>query len=171
MPRIKEIISKYLNDKKYKGIIIMAMAGILLIAFSSFMPEKKEKSQKPEINFSIETIRNKKEKELEEFLEKIDGVSSLSVMISYKDSGTTAYSFNSVSEEGEEERKKENEMVIRKENGNEYPITERITLPEIKGITVICEGKKGMEAKLSRAVSAAAGADIHSVEVIINERN
>ncbi len=171
MPRIKEIISKYLKDKKYKGIIIMAMAGILLIAFSSVMPEKEEKKIKPETNFSIETVRKQKEKELAEFLNKIDGVSSCRVMISYKDSGTTLYSFNSISEEGEEDKRKENEMVIRKENGNEYPITEKISLPNIKGVTVICEGKKGMESKLSRAVSAAAGADIHSVEVIINERN
>ncbi len=171
MPRIKEIISKYFKDKKYKGIIIMAMAGILLIAFSSVMPEKEEKKVKHETNLSIETVRKQKEKELAEFLEKIDGVSSCRVMISYKDSGTTAYSFNSISEEGKEEKRKENEMVIRKENGNEYPIAEKITLPQIKGVTVICEGEKGMEVKLSRAVSAAAGADIHSVEVIINERN
>ena len=92
-------------------------------------------------------------------------------MISYKNSGSVTYSFNSAVSEGGDDKKKENEMVIRKENGNEYPVTEKISLPEIDGVSVICEGRKGMEITLSKAVSSASGADIHNVEVIINERN
>jgi len=36
---------------------------------------------------------------------------------------------------------------------------------------MILISKKGMEIKLAKAVSAAIGAEIHNVEVIINERN
>lgn len=171
MLRIKEIFSKYAGDKKYQGIFVLALAGIFLICFSSLFTEKE--AEKPEINaaLDIEEFRKKKEKELEEFIERIDGVSSCRVMISYKDSGTTLYSFNSISSQENEGERKENEMVIRREDGNEYPITEKTNVPEIRGITVIADGNKGMEVKLARAVSGAAGADIHNVEVIINERN
>lgn len=171
MPGIKELVSKYLKNKKYKGIIIMAVAGISLIALSSVLPAKKIQDVQSETTFDIEVLRKEKEKEVADFLRRIDGVNSCRVMISYKDSGTASYSFNSVTSEGGEDRRAENEMVIRKQDGNEYPVTEKISVPAIKGVTVICEGKRGMEVKLSRAVSAAVGADIHSVEVIINERN
>ena len=167
MPGIKEVFLKYIKDKKYKGIIIMAAAGLLLVALSYSAPPKKEEIKETYFTFDAEEIRIKKEKELAGFLNKIDGISDCRVMIAYKDSGTAMYGFNVKNGD----KTNEKEMVIRKENGKEYPVTEKISLPEIKGVTVICEGRKDMEAKVSRAVSAALGTDIHNVEVIINERN
>lgn len=171
MPRITETIKKYIKDKKYKNIIILGIAGLLLISLSALFPKEGKTDTIKESDFDIENYRKLKEKELKSFILKIDGVLDCSVMISYKDKGTTLFSFNSVTSLEKEEEKKESEMVIRRENGDEYPVTERITLPEIAGITVIADAKKGMEIKLAKAVSAAIGAEIHNVEVIINERN
>ena len=171
MPRIKEVFLKYFKDKRYKAIIILALAGIFLISLSSFLPEDKAETKNYEAAFDIEKFRKDKEKELENFIGKIDGISSCRVMISYKDSGSTTYSFNSMTSSDKEEQKRETEMVIRRTDGNEYPVTEKITGPEINGVTVIANGRKGLEIKVAKAVSAGLGADIHNVEVIINERN
>lgn len=164
MPRITDIFLKYLKDKNMKSVLILALAGIFLISLSFF---PKESSKKEKTDFSIEEYRIKKEKELENFILKIDGVKKCEVMISFKDKGTTSFSYNkSTSEE-----KDENEMVVVRSSGDEIPVTEKVTLPEISGITVISDAVKGMETTLSRAVAAAAGTGIHNVEVIINERN
>ena len=67
MPMIKEILSGYFN-KKYKGIVIMAAAGILLVAFSSLYTDKKPEIKENYVITDVESLRKKKEKELEEFL-------------------------------------------------------------------------------------------------------
>ena len=120
---------------------------------------------------NIEAYRKEKESEVKKFIENIDGISSCKVMISYKDSGSTLYSYNSSAVLEREESKKENQIVLRKEEGNEYPVAEKIITPEAAGVTVICNGKKGLEITVARAVSAGLGIEIHNVEVIINERN
>ena len=170
MPRIKELFLKYIKDKKYTGIIILCLLGIFLIAFSGSYSYEKPK-EKIEPHFEYESIRKIKEKELEAFIEKIDGISSCRVMISYKDSGSVSYSYNSITETKDEQERKESEIVIRRTDGNEYPVTEKTTAPEINGVSVIANGKKGLEIKIAKAVSAGLGADIHNVEVIINERD
>lgn len=166
MPRIADIFIKYTKDKKIRNIFLPAVIGILLVAIS-FMPSDKQNEKENPEAFSIEEYRKEKEKELKSFITKIDGIEKCSVMISYRDSGTTVFSYNRKTTDEKEEA----EIAMLRENGDEHPVTEKISLPEISGITVIADGKKGMEIMLARAVSAAVGTGIHNVEVIINERN
>ena len=170
MPRIADIFKKYLKDKKARSVFLPAVIGILLVTLS-FFPMGKVSEKEEKEGFSIEKYRKEKEKELKNFICGIDGVEKCSVMISYKDSGTTLFSYNRSSADEKDEKREESEIAVVRKNGEEYPVTERVSLPEIAGITVIADAKKGMEVMLSEAVSTAVGTEIHNVEVIINERN
>ena len=170
MQRISEIL-KTLAKKANRKILLLAGAGILLLLAGSFVSpssggEKKE--EKKEIN--MEEVRRKKETELEKFLDKIDGVSECSVMIAYRDGGSRKYGKNIKNSSAQGGGSFDEQIVMMRSGGEEYPVEEREEMPEIKGVTVIAAGGGEIAPTVARAVKSALGVEIHKIEVIINEK-
>ena len=151
-------LKKLYGNKKALIIVVLAVLGIVLMLIPG------GKKEEPAKNYRISdqsAMKSREEKRLIGFLEKIEGVEKVSVMISYEDSGRVIYGYNN--------SENRNEMVIRKENGAEVPVEERFLYPSVSGVSVIYRGDKNKKITVARAVSSATGAEIHNIEVVVNE--
>lgn len=169
MRRLFRIAKKLTESKNNRRIILLAAAGILLLVIGS-LPQKDNKKLPSAPETDIEEIRRKKETELKRFLEKIDGVSDVYVMISYKNCGSKSYGRNVKTASSQSEENTDSQIAMQRTGGDEKPVEERRELPEIKGITVIAAGSAQSAETILRAASGASGAEIHKIEVIINEK-
>lgn len=147
------------KNKKTAVIAISALLGIVLMLAPAGGGKRKEYEK--EIR-DMTAFKTREEKRLSDFLEEIEGVNEASVIIAYRDSGRKVYGFN-FSGNG-------SEMVIRREGGDELPVEEGELFPGVEGVSVVYTGNPSKKITVARAVSSATGAEIHNVEVVVNEK-
>ena len=167
--QIKKFIPEFLKIPKIRKIIFLGGVGILLLLFAAVPSSSEKKDNKSSEYPNISDIKEKAEKEAEKFLLKIDSVSEADVMISYSDSGRKDYGKNIKTTGKEGENSSDSQIAIKRSGSSEEAIEERFVMPEIKGVSVIIRGDKNCISSVARAVSAGLGAEIHKVEVIVNE--
>ncbi len=168
----KPYAENLLKNKKIPLIIFIGLLGMLLIAFGSFAKptEKKEDTAK---EFEAENLYET-EKELAEFLGKINGAGEVRVMVSM-DSGKESVfaldtSENSSKSNGEkEEIKKTDEHIIIKTGSNENGLELKKIYPKIRGIAVICSGGNSPVIKEQITSLLCALFDINSTQVSVAE--
>ena len=116
------------DKKKEKLIYILVMCIILFIAFSYiFKEEPKEATSQniPDINNSSNNL----ETEIENILSKIEGVSNVSALVTYENSGIIYPLY--------EENK---EVVYNEENGNKNVVVEYTKSPTVSSIIIVADG-------------------------------
>ena len=156
---IKNLPERIKKDKRVLFGALIAILGVMLM----LIPVKKDEKEKIQPEFyDVSSLKREEEKRISAFLERIQGVDEAWVMISYKDSGGVVYGYNTSDERSE--------MVIRRENGDEMPVEEKKLFPTVSGVSVIYRGNPGKKITVARAVSSATGAEIHNVEVVVNEK-
>ncbi len=120
------------------------------------------------------------EKKLENILSKIDGVGKVKVLITYSETSEVVAMYNenqkeSMTEEtdtgGGERKIKEvdnnREIIFKEENGEKYPVTQKVVLPKIEGAIVTAEGARNSEIKtcIIQAIEVATGLATHKIQV------
>ena len=170
MQRIKEIYKKLIK-KSGRKTVFLAAAGIALLLAGSLTPQPaKQVKTKTGNSPDMEEVRKKTEKELEVFLNKIEGVSDADVMIAYRDSGSVKFGKNIKSNSSQGGSAYDSQIVMKRSGGEESPVRERDEMPGIKGVAVIARGRAEIAPTVERAVKSALGVEIHKIEVIMNEK-
>ena len=154
--------------KSPKALIIMGIFGIFLIGVSSvFGGEKKEtETVKSTINFSEEDYCEDLENKVKRIVTDITGDKKPTVVVTLK-SGIK-YSYADSLKEDDESRTGENSeeisksssktyITVKTRDGGEEPLIVTYTMPEIRGVAVICDGGDDDEIgeKIKNAVTAA----------------
>ena len=156
--------------KKGKAIMILSVAGILLIGFSSFVPKKQTDSVK---NVSInevdaEQYRLSLQEQIKKTVVSITGDSKASVVITLETS--VRYSYASETEENKNNRKENDKsdstlgvktsyITVKTDSGAEQALLVTQYMPEIRGVAVVCNGgnDKQINQSVTDAVTAALG--------------
>lgn len=144
------------KNNKMKGIVVLGLLGMLLILLSEVIPsftgKKSEKSQAPAESAvsSVTTYKEQAENALSAIISKIDGVGKCAVMITFETSAENVYAYNSTSEYGEKNEKREYNYVIIEDQNKQEPIVVKEIQPKVKGVIVVCEG--GENSKVQAAV-------------------
>lgn len=140
------------------------------------------KSQADLVNSNnVDVLNNDLEKRLENILSKVDGVGSVSVMISYASTSEIIPMYNltedtTVTQETDStggkrtinESDSKKEIIYKEDSGVKQPVTQTVISPKITGVIVICEGGDNptTKAKVTSAVEAVTGCSSHKIQVL-----
>ncbi len=154
-------------------MIMVGLVGILLLMLGG--GEDKESSKQSEAIPQMSAQHTNHSKEIEKMLLQIPGVSKASVFISYEDNGKTEYAYDykgdiSKKEENQIQENTDNQMVIMRKSGEEYPVVVRQIHPTIKGVAIIVQGDEtaDLKYKVYHAAKSALGIEAYKIEVIVN---
>lgn len=165
-----------LENLKKPNLRYMAAAlavGIALLALSAASPNtkvKKEQSEKEQTTLSEQCLQT--EKRLKSAVEKVKGISDVTVFITYENTGirkTAANSTSSVtSSDGSTTASSEETAVMKKQSASEEPFVNEEVLPRVRGVLIVAKGAGDDEinAKITDAVSAVLGVPIHKVKIL-----
>ncbi|MBQ8004401.1 MAG: hypothetical protein IJ299_04845 [Oscillospiraceae bacterium] len=152
---------------KYKYILLVIVAGLLLMVFPSGEKNDSDDHKKESFNLSVF------EREVERALSECEGVGRCKVMLSVN-SGTE----NVFANEERESRRKDESMtesdidtkpsIMSEKSGGETPVLIKELYPEFRGAVVICDGADSavLREKVSDAVAALTGLRHDRISVI-----
>jgi stage III sporulation protein AG len=184
------------NKKKIENLVVFLIILIItIIAINTIWKDdrKKENQNNNDTGYKmlasdniIQTNMNRAEYEynleenLENILQKINGVGKVSVLITYSESSQIVAMYNENSKESSTEEIDKNggtrkinqsdsskDIIYKEENGEKVPVTQKLVMPKIEGAVVIAQGAESSEIKASiiQAVEAATGLPTHKIQV------
>ena len=147
---------------KYKYACLVLLIGIGLMLF----PLHEEAAPVQDVNKESEATM---EERLENILSRVDGVGSVTVLLSLKEGPQYTYQTDehSVTEDRQQDCERET-VLIRNENGGESPIITHTRYPVYEGAVVVCEGADNASVRLYvvNAVSDLTGLGSDKISVI-----
>lgn len=167
----KAAVEKIKNNKKIFLILIVGLAGILLITLDSFDTKRSddmETYQEPTQKVDFDVYEEK----LEAFLENINGVSGVDVMLTFDSSAESVYAVDSEqsesnADENKLERKYKYEHIIVKNGSQENGLKQREIYPKVRGVAVICVGGNNPIIKEQIVSAVSALFDINSNQISV----
>lgn len=180
MNKLKEIFK---NKKIENLIFLLIILVITLVLINTILggDKKEEKDFSNEIGVEFANNKNAEdgnlEKKLENILEKIEGVSNVSVLITYSESSSIVPVYNESENKSKTEEKDAGggtriaETTDSKKDvltfGTSSIVTEKTIMPKIEGAIIIAKGTKNTNVKTNiiSAVEAVTGASIHKIQV------
>ena len=173
-----ETIKNIKKDKsKEKLIYILILLIILFIAVSLIFDDDKENN--PQLNDTLNSIGNVSnvnneksyfidiENRLATILNKIEGVSEVSVMMTFSNDSTLNPIYNIKEEEKDGNVTTEKEVVYNEEDNGKVLATQTIEMPKIEAVVIVGNGLDNinMKTKVIEAVSNLTNVGIHKVVV------
>lgn len=195
--KIKQIIAKgegVDNKKKIENLaVFLVILIITLVAINIIWngnkktnPEEDEKDTSKKLAMeTIETANNLNSKndlsmQLEEILEKIDGVGKVKVLITYSQTNEIIPMYNEETSQKDTEEKDTSggtrkvietdvskEIIYEENSGSKVPITQSIVSPKIEGAIITAQGAGNatVKANIVQAVEAVTGIASHKIQV------
>ncbi len=166
-------IKNFLNENKNKKTLLILAAGligIIFILFSEAFPEKEADSVAKEIFVTDISEREKiLESRIGEAVSKIKGAGKTYVTITFESSEEKFYAKNFSDSIRENEKEKEEEIVVIDGKNGEEPIYLKTDEPKIRGVLIICEGGANPLIKEKIIEGVCALLDISSNKVSVAE--
>ncbi len=195
--KIKQIIAKgegVDNKKKIENLaVFLVILIITLVAINIIWngnkkttPEEDEEDTSKKLAMeTIETANNLNSKndlsmQLEEILEKIDGVGKVKVLITYSQTNEIIPMYNEETSQKDTEEKDTSggtrkvietdvskEIIYEENSGSKVPITQSIVSPKIEGAIITAQGAGNatVKANIVQAVEAVTGIASHKIQV------
>lgn len=169
MDKIKLDLKKWgVCIRKYRHSVLILVLGIVLMCLPfDFMSGKKE-TLTPEELTTPEGETDRLEEELENILAQIDGIGSVSVLLSIETGFEHVYQKNTQERVSDGTREEEQQVALISQSGGEAPLEVRTTYPTYKGAVVVCQGADKASVKLAviQAVSSLTGLKMDRITVI-----
>ena len=140
--------------KKHKNkiiVIILVLAGVLLILFSSIKLDKNDSKNE----FSATTYTKELEKKIESFLKDVDGIKNARVILTLECSSEHIYAKNDASYD-----------YFVSSNGNLVEITE--VFPVVRGVAIACTNGDDdyVKMKVTEIISGYLGISSNRIKII-----
>lgn len=160
-------ILKKVNIDRQKLIIILGIAALALILVSAIIPKNSRQQPAPEQEeFSAEEFCARTEQRLEEFLEDIDGVGRVKVMINVAGSQKYIYASEGRQSRSENKSEEETKYVMIGSGSDKSALVETVRSPEITGVVVACTGDSPqVREQVYRTAAAALGIQTSKIYV------
>lgn len=155
-------------------ILVIIVTGVLLLLLScSGLSGQKEGADEEKRNAPVQeaaetdldTYREEMETQVKQILEKVDGVGSVSVMLTLKASREkVTLKDNSLSGDKSEEES----VLVEDENNSTSPYVVQEVEPEIEGILVVCSGgdRPVIQREIIAGISALFPVESHKIKVM-----
>ncbi|MBR2785792.1 MAG: hypothetical protein IKD74_07425 [Clostridia bacterium] len=177
-----ETMKNILKDKKKKKenmIFIAVLLVVLLISINYIFSDTKKEQKGIEIdNNTNEKVDNNTqsqntntlEERLTQIINQVDGISDVSLIINYKDSGQSEYVFNTketIAEEGNV-LNLEKEVAYNESSGQKSAIKTTQNNPQIEGVIIVARGIENSEnkQKIQSAIASLLGIASYKVQVL-----
>lgn len=166
---MNETVKKLANKiKNPKILLVVGLAGIMLIALSSFTGSKTAKTKLPSggAEITAEEYRVALENNIKEIVKGITGDKSATVVVtlesgikySYADTneGSSADKTENNSKSTSSENK-QSYITVKTADGGEQALLVTAEMPEVRGVAVVCKGgdDDSLNEKIKNAVTAA----------------
>lgn len=169
-----EFIKKILSDKKIP-VIALAVIGLILILIA-YIPSKKNNSS-IESSFDESTYVSDLEKKIGEIVSSIYGAGKCEVMINIISTTESVYvkenkkHYNS-SDTNSTTETEDSVLTMTDGEGNQYAVVTKQIMPEIGGVTVVCDGGDDTKVRINviDAVSTVLGIGSNKVCVIAKSK-
>ncbi len=155
---------------KYKYVLLVALAGVLLLLWPGPTPmaELTEKSAAPERSgedlFQLQTL----ERRLETALSQVEGAGEVSVVLTRKETPRQVVAQDGAATEGGGETRREaTTVLVSKGSGAQEPVKLQEVAPAYQGALVVAQGGSDPQVKLSltQAVSALTGLGADQISI------
>ena len=177
-----ETMKNILKDKKKKKenmIFIAVLLVVLLISINYIFSDTKKEQKGIEIdNNTNEKVDNNTqsqntntlEERLTQIINQVDGISDVSLIINYKDSGQSEYVFNTketIAEEGNV-LNLEKEVAYNESSGQKSAIKTSQDNPQVEGVIIVAKGIENSEnkQKIQSAIASLLGIASYKVQVL-----
>ena len=177
-----ETMKNILKDKKKKKenmIFIAVLLVVLLISINYIFSDTKKEQKGIEIdNNTNEKVDNNTqsqntnslEERLTQIINQVEGISDVSLIINYKDSGQSEYVFNTketIAEEGNV-LNLEKEIAYNESSGQKSAIKTSQNNPQIEGVIIVAKGIENSEnkQKIQSAIASLLGIASYKVQVL-----
>lgn len=177
-----ETMKNILKDKKKKKenmIFIVVILVVLLISINYILSDTKKEQKETEIenNTSKQVDNNSKaqspndlEERLTQIINQVEGISDVSLIINYKDSGQSEYVFNTketIAEEGNV-LNMEKEVAYNESSGQKSAIKTSQNNPQIEGVIIVARGieNSNNKQKIQSAIASLLGIASYKVQVL-----
>lgn len=177
-----ETMKNILKDKKKKKenmIFIVVILVVLLISINYILSDTKKEQKETEIenntskqvdNSSKAQSPNDLEERLTQIINQVEGISDVSLIINYKDSGQSEYVFNTketIAEEGNV-LNMEKEVAYNESSGQKSAIKTSQNNPQIEGVIIVARGIENSDnkQKIQSAIASLLGIASYKVQVL-----
>lgn len=196
--KIKELVSKSddgNNKKKIENLVFfLIILIVVLVAINLIWKDKKEDTKSTDSNKKLATqeqsITEQKDNnlcnQLEDILQKINGVGKVKVLITYSQTSQTVplYNEDSSQKDTQEQDKTggtrkvvetdvKKEVIYQETNGTKIPITQSTVSPKVEGAIITAQGatNTNIKADIIQAVEAVTGLASHKIQVFAMSEN
>lgn len=133
-----KMLLKLKNIKGLPLLVLGLVLGLLLIAAGNIgfgsTQKVKDETVSSERSEDLDEYKKELEKQLKDIIEKLDGASNVSVMVTFDQGSCAEYAQDGTFSGGTATSKK---YVL---NDKDEPITIRIVCPKVRGVAVVCGG-------------------------------
>lgn len=181
-----EVLKNAFKDKKKRTqnlILLAALLVILLISCNYIFKTEDEnviKSNNTSTNKNIDSSNSKDvlsslkttdnsnlEERLSVILSQIQGISDVSIVLSYSKEEKQNVVYNTKEEESEGKKTTEKVVAYNEQSGNKTAIIESVECPKVEGAIVVAKGADSvdMRSKIASAVSTVVNIPVYKVQV------
>ena len=170
-----EKLKCFTSKKSNKLLVFLGLAGMLLLMVSELIPQGNDTSGKDSNSeFDYRTYESSLENRLTSLLSEIEGAGNVKVMVTLEGGSEYIYAVNenvenvSTSNSSGDKNDKnslDNEFVLL-DNGKEA-LLQNYTLPQIRGVAIICEGAEdvSIEKRVTEAAAVVLGLSTNKISV------
>ncbi len=179
---LKKRLAELSSRLKGKTVLVLGLSGILLIGLSSFLPTDKRDREQEKVAAetqeaqTADAYREALEGQIKSLVTGLTGDTSATVVVTLETG--PRYSYASEIEESSNEQTgtdksdsttgvKRKYITVRTASGGEEALLVTCTMPEIRGVAVICSsaGDASVSEAIRQAVSAATGVSSRKIYV------
>ena len=159
-----------IKANKITYLVILLVAGIVTIILSGGIGQKE--ATVPKEQPAVVPDASDTERRLARILETVEGVSDVSVFVTYDNKGTKELACNTDESKADDGQKQTSsvrtEIVTSKDGSGEIPFVKAETLPGVRGVIICARGVRSEYIRLSiaDAVSSAMGVPLHRVRIL-----
>jgi len=158
---------------KYKYVLLVVLAGVILLIWPSGSEKKSDTESGTQPTTADTATLADTEAEMEQILSRIEGVGELKLMLTLENSGgqqlaqDTELSYSGETKAPDNYARKSETVVVSGDDGD-APVVTGITGPVYRGALVVCQGAEDAEVKLAvtNAVAALTGLSSDRITVV-----
>ena len=171
-----QVIKSAFTDKKRRTqnlILSVVLLVILLVACNYIFKSNTQKSNSTSTNENIVSSESKKdsnsalEEKLNIVLSQIQGISDVSVVLSYSQEEKQNVVYNTKEETSDGKNTTEKVVAYNEQSGSKTAIVESVETPKVEGAIVVAKGADSVEirSKIASAISSLVGIPAYKIQV------
>lgn len=177
-----ETMKNIAKDKRKRVenlVFLIILLVILLISMNTIFRTDKTKENSTTSNENImmeekkiqngttQTAANNLENKLSDILSKVEGISEVSVLLTYSSDTKQNVVYNTKEESSDGKISTEKTVAYNEQSGNKNAIVESVEMPKVEGAIIVAKGASDVQirSKIASTISSVTGIPVYKVQV------